>query len=383
MLRADVAVVGGGIVGLAHAYVAARSGLSVVVVDANKRPVGPSVRSFGLLGFTASRNKRERELALLSRSLWSQVLSEIGAWHRTEGSMYVIMGDDELEFARATIEQTKSFGIQVRYIPPEEVIWRCPPVRRDNLKGGLVSPENILVDPTEVVEKLTHLLKSQYGVQFITETTITGAADGYIGNDDFTMQAERTYLCTNTDFRTLYPNQYEESGLQFLKLQMLRCRPRDPNWRIGPLVHGVFTLLRYTITSQITPLPELFERLCERYPDYVKYGIHGVVCQMPNGEVIVGDSHEEPGDEPEVGRAHIEMMVRECVEMFMNAEGLEITDRWVGHYVKPLAEAVFRKELAPGVTSVIIPGGMGMTFSLGAAMESLQPVLDPSELNLR
>lgn len=43
----DLVVVGGGIVGLAHALEAVQRGMSVTLVERDDRPVGASVRNFG------------------------------------------------------------------------------------------------------------------------------------------------------------------------------------------------------------------------------------------------------------------------------------------------------------------------------------------------
>ncbi|WP_046385607.1 FAD-dependent oxidoreductase, partial [Kitasatospora aureofaciens] len=45
--RSDVVIVGAGIIGLAHAFEALSNGLSVTVLDRDRRPVGASVRNFG------------------------------------------------------------------------------------------------------------------------------------------------------------------------------------------------------------------------------------------------------------------------------------------------------------------------------------------------
>jgi glycine/D-amino acid oxidase-like deaminating enzyme len=50
--RYDLAIVGAGILGLAHALAAARQGRRVVVIDREARAIGASVRNFGFVTVT-------------------------------------------------------------------------------------------------------------------------------------------------------------------------------------------------------------------------------------------------------------------------------------------------------------------------------------------
>jgi glycine/D-amino acid oxidase-like deaminating enzyme len=45
----DLAIVGAGVVGLAHAYLAAKSGLKVALFERNPAAIGASIRNFGMI----------------------------------------------------------------------------------------------------------------------------------------------------------------------------------------------------------------------------------------------------------------------------------------------------------------------------------------------
>lgn len=65
----DLAIVGAGIVGLAHAWRAQRAGLSLLVVDRELRSVGVSVRNFGFVTITGQRvGETMRRVRALLRS---------------------------------------------------------------------------------------------------------------------------------------------------------------------------------------------------------------------------------------------------------------------------------------------------------------------------
>ncbi|NBQ62165.1 MAG: FAD-dependent oxidoreductase, partial [Proteobacteria bacterium] len=66
----DLAVVGAGIVGLAHALVAARRGWRVVVIDRDDRCVGASIRNFGFITVSGQGAGDTWRRAMRSRDVW-------------------------------------------------------------------------------------------------------------------------------------------------------------------------------------------------------------------------------------------------------------------------------------------------------------------------
>src|SRR6201996_3836720 len=74
----DVAVVGAGIVGLAHALAAAKTGKRVVVIDRDPRANGASIRNFGFITVTGQERGDSWGLARRTRDVWAEVAPQAG-----------------------------------------------------------------------------------------------------------------------------------------------------------------------------------------------------------------------------------------------------------------------------------------------------------------
>jgi len=81
----DLAVIGAGIVGLAHAYAAARLGKRVVVIERNGRANGASIRNFGFITITGQEAGDTWRRARRSRDLWVEAAAAAGIAIEQEG----------------------------------------------------------------------------------------------------------------------------------------------------------------------------------------------------------------------------------------------------------------------------------------------------------
>ena len=74
----DVIVVGAGVVGLAHAYQAARNGLKVCVVERAAACVSASIRNFGFITVSGQGAGDTWRRARYSRDIWADIAPQAG-----------------------------------------------------------------------------------------------------------------------------------------------------------------------------------------------------------------------------------------------------------------------------------------------------------------
>ena len=117
----DDAVVGAGILGLAHAYHLARRGRRVIVFERHRRACGASVRNFGMLWPIGQPFGDLRDLAKRSLAIWLDVLAASGLWHDRCGSLHLAYRDDETQVLREFARQCLDHDEPVEWLDPAEI----------------------------------------------------------------------------------------------------------------------------------------------------------------------------------------------------------------------------------------------------------------------
>src|ERR1700752_3010461 len=74
----DLAVVGGGVIGLAHAFLAAKAGKRVAVIERDARANGASIRNFGFITVTGQERGNSWRLARRTCAVWADVAKAAG-----------------------------------------------------------------------------------------------------------------------------------------------------------------------------------------------------------------------------------------------------------------------------------------------------------------
>ncbi len=363
----DDAVVGAGILGLAHAYHLARAGRRVVVFERSPRACGASVRNFGMVWPIGQPAGPMHAMARRSREHWLRVLQESQIWHEPVGSLHLAYHDDEAQVLAefATGAATKEFGCQL--LTPAQVLARSSAVRADGLRAGLWSPNEICVDPRQVIAELPAWLTRELGVHFVFNTAVTAYEQPTVIAGGQRWQAQRLLICSGDDFQTLYPAVLGNAGLLRCKLQMMRTACSPNGWRLGPMLAAGSTLRHYKNFQDCPTLPAVKARYSREYPEFDRYGIHVMASQNGRGELVLGDSHEYDADIEPFDKPSIDDWILDYLNTFLQTPEIRIEQRWHGIYAKHPTQAYWVGPCAPGATAVTGVGGAGMTLSFGLA----------------
>lgn len=376
MPRCDVAIVGAGIVGLAHAVIAARLGLRVCVFERDEWARGASVRNFGMYWPIGQPTGPLYDRAVRSGRVWRELSQLAGFWFEPVGSLHAAYREDELRVLEEFVAAAGDASRPVELVGAVEAVRRNRGIRQEGLLGAMWSPTEACVDPREAIAAIARYLQDESLAEIHFQTSVSRVESGRLETSaGETWDAAQIFICSGSEFRTLLPEAFDSARLIRCKLQMMRTGPQPNGWRLGPHLATGLTLRHYGSWSHCPSLPALRDRIAREHPELDRWGIHVLVSQNQQGELIIGDSHEygssfEPG-----GRSEVDALILDYLRSCFDAPDLSIKSRWQGIYAKCRdGKAEYVTTPIPGVTVVTGLGGAGMTLSFGLAEELLGAV---------
>ena len=371
--KADIAVVGGGILGLAHASVLARTGKRVVLFERGQRAAGASVRNFGMVWPIGQPAGEMHQLALRSREIWLDTLVAARLNYRPTGSLHVAHHPDEAEVMREFAEIGPPAGYACEWLSREETLNRSHAAREEHLQGALWSAAEFTVDPREVIAGLGAYLR-EIGVACRYGSAVRRIELPIVETSLERWNVDVAIICAGDDFETLYPEVFAGRGLTRCKLQMMRTDPQPEAWQLGPALAAGLTLRFYKTFAICASLPGLKARVAAEKPEYERWGIHVLASQAADGSITLGDSHEYGLDVSVFDRTAIDDLILREARTFLKLPCWHIAERWNGVYSLHPEHPFFEAEPAPGVRIVTAPGGSGMTLAFGLAARSAKAI---------
>jgi FAD dependent oxidoreductase TIGR03364 len=360
----DVVIVGAGIVGLAHAWVAARRGLRVAVVERDSTCMGASIRNFGFITVTGQGEGDTWRRAMRSRHVWEQVAPAAGICIEHRG-LWVMARRAEAAAVLDAFARTE-MGERCELYTPSGAAALAPELRTERASALLYSPHELRVESRSAIPKLARWLEREVGVDFIWNEEVLDVSPPLVSTARRTLQGERVVVCTGADWRGVASAYLQRRPLKLTNLQMMKVRPQE-GFALSAAVMSDLSLVRYRGYAALPQAQTLLEVLQDEQPDALAHGVHLIAVQGGDGALVVGDSHHAGADASPFLQAEVEECILAELRAVLNLESLRVTERWMGAYPVDEHDDVCIEAPDPSVRAVVVTSGTGASTAFALA----------------
>lgn len=378
----DLIVVGGGILGTFHAYHALKKGLRVLQLEKDNFPVGSTVRNFGQV-VPSGMAGEWFDYGVRGLDIYQSIQKEMDISVRNNGSIYIASDMDEVQVIHELAAHYHTKGYVHELYSKDQILSKYPDLNPNYVKEAIVFDQELSIEPEVMIQKLHVFMRTKFEKYVLKyDTTVITCEDG---NDKASIttsglevfEATKVLICNGYEFKILYRELFNDSGLEISKLQMMRTKPLSQLYLPGNILTGL-TIRRYESfeeycpSFQSIPIPEYYQELR-------KYGIHILFKQAADGTIIIGDSHEYAAADclDELGFAvssHInELMIAEANRIVPLKKDW-IASSWAGFYSQH-KDHMLEIDISPRIHIRTGIGGKGMTASAGYAEQSIEKLV--------
>lgn len=378
----DLIVIGGGILGTFHAYAAIKKGLKVALFEKDSQPSGATVRNFGQI-VPSGMNTKWQNYGRKSVEIYKSIQSKFDISVRQQGSVYLASNKEEEQLLEelSVINQKNNYDSIL--LTKLDCLQKYPGLQKDYVTMGLFFPEEITVEPRELIHSvlnyLVHLgLDYKLNSQIIGCEAVANNVDVITSNHQV-FEASKVIICSGSDFKTLYPTIFNKSDIIACKLQMMQTMPQK-NYQLNGSILTGWSIRRYEAFQECASYADIKKK--EAQDSFQKkWGVHVLFKQAVDGSIIIGDSHEyKPVSKmDELGfdlNTEIDEFIISEAKKIFKLPNYTIRNRWFGIYSQCEKADIFNKKIAKNIHVVTGIGGKGMTASAGYAKENIDKIFN-------
>jgi FAD dependent oxidoreductase TIGR03364 len=361
----DLAVVGAGICGLAHALAASRRGKRVVVIDRDAQANGASIRNFGFVTVTGQQRGECWARAMRSREIWADVAPRAGIEVVHRGLVVAARRPE----AAAVLDAfaATDMGADCDLLTPNAAIARFPYLRE--LSAALYSPHELRVESRTAIPRLAAWLAEAHGVAFLRGRSVTAVEPPKVTTSTGTVEAETVVVCPGDDFSTLFADRLAAYNLTRCKLHMLRVGPGRRG--LDTAVMSDLGLVRYLGYAELPEAKALKARLDAEQGDHLANGVHLIVVQSADGSLVVGDSHHYAATPDPFAPQAVDGLIMDEFQRVLDLGDVAVTERWTGTYASAADRLALIDRPSDAVRLVLITSGTGASTSFAVAEETI------------
>jgi D-hydroxyproline dehydrogenase subunit beta len=359
----DLAVVGAGICGLAHALMAARRGRRVVVIDRDDQANGASVRNFGFVTVTGQQRGEGWRRAMRSRDVWVEIAEPAGIDVVQRGLVVAARRPEAFAVIEAFAATEMGEGCSV--LSPAETRTRFPFLKE--VAGALYSPHEVRVESRTAIPLLAAWLAEAHDVTFMRNTMVHAVEPPSLETSRGLVSAEAVVVCPGDDLTSLFPERLAPHAITRSKLHMMRLAPVEP--QIDTAVMSDLGLARYLGYADLPEAAALKHRLEAEQAGHLANGIHLIVVRSADGSLVVGDSHHYAATPDPFAPASVDDLILDEFRAVFDVGQPGVLERWTGTYASAPDRLALIDRPADAVRLVMITSGTGASTSFAIAEE--------------
>jgi glycine/D-amino acid oxidase-like deaminating enzyme len=158
----DVAIIGGGIIGISAAYTLAKAGVRVAVFEKGTLACEQSSRNWGWVR-TLTRDMPEVPLAMRANRLWGEIQAATDVGFRRTGILYLQENDADAASHQSWIDAARQHGVDARLLDRHAALDLLPDTRR-NWTGAMYSPTDGVAEPQLATRGIAALAREAGGI---------------------------------------------------------------------------------------------------------------------------------------------------------------------------------------------------------------------------
>ena len=172
--RAEVVVIGGGVIGCSIAYHLGRANRSgVLLLERQQLTSGTTWHAAGLIGQLRP-SVNMTHLARYTRELYDRLEAETGqaTGYRRCGSISLATNQERFEELKRSASMAKVFGLEVQVLAPKAIKERVPLLNTGDVLGGIHIPTDGYANAVDITQALAKGARSR-GVRIVENVPVT------------------------------------------------------------------------------------------------------------------------------------------------------------------------------------------------------------------
>ena len=354
MERAEVVIVGGGIIGASIAYHLAMRGIKDIVLLEKELFFGAESTGKCAGGIRAQfTTPINIQLSLASIAAFERFAEEMGvpvAFHQV-GYLFMSTDPAQWEAAQRAVQLQRSLGVEVQLLTAEQVNDLVPDLRTDDVVGATYSAKDGLADPHEFLQGYVKRNR-ELGVRAFAQRPVTGLE----------VKGGRIQGVVTPAGTISTPRVVNAAGAWAAQIA-----------RMAGVDVPIVPVRRHIATT--APLPFI----STTYPMMVDNG-SGLYMHPESGGLLMGMAKrdEPPAYRTDVDEDFVMEIVGAAVDRIPSLETAEINSAWAGLYeVTPDHHAIFEAHTEPeGLFTCAGFSGHGFMQSPAAGETMAELILD-------